>query len=68
MRIYILTVTDGANFHSEEHVSVWDTMANAIVKGEKVKARLRKRDNHLGLGDTFRVDIECRNVGTTEDL
>lgn len=66
--IYILTITDTANFSRVEHHSVWDTYENAQVKARDVVRDLVHRDRHLGLGDTFDVDICQMDINTQEDL
>ena len=66
--IYILTITDTANFSRVEHHSVWDSYENAQVKARDVVRDLVHRDWLLGLGDTFDVDICQMDINTQEDL
>lgn len=59
MRIFILTIEDLSNyFQKPEHKSVWSTYHRALAKARDEVARLIERDKHLGLGDTFSVDIQ----------
>lgn len=66
--VYILTITDQANFQQVEHHSVWDTYENAQLKADEVRYALIERDKYHGLGDTFHVDICLMGVHTANDL
>lgn len=54
--VYILTITDGADFGRTKHHSVWSSHTGAQSKANEVVEALVKSDTS-GLGDTFHVDI-----------
>jgi len=54
--VYILTITDGADFGRTKHHSVWSSYTGAQSKADEVVEALVKSDTS-GLGDTFDVDI-----------
>ena len=54
--VYILTITDGADFCRTKHHSVWASHDGARAKAQTVVDALIAEDTS-GLGDTFDVDI-----------
>lgn len=59
--VYILTITDGADFGRVKHHSAWASHDGASGKAQAVVETLINEDTH-GLGDTFDVDITQMEV------
>ncbi len=55
--VFILTITDTANFSKCENYSVWNSQSGAEEHAKLVKYGLIARDKYHGLGDTFNVSI-----------
>lgn len=60
--IYILTITDQADFNRVRHHSAWASYRGAYQKSQQVVTDLIASEAHYGLGDTFDVDINQMEV------
>lgn len=60
--VYILTITDQADFGKVRHHSAWASHEGAYQKSQQVVTDLIASEAHHGLGDTFDVDINQMEV------